>query len=128
MNVFVHLLMAQIEGKFTRGIPQSSCKAIHCPSTCHPIVAAYPNSSVTSGRHYGATPLLEVNELIEINDMARRRWHLAYTLLRNPQLIKLRRGPTTDYLQTSARGGSVNSKNVDVKLTSGISLTEDYQV
>ena len=93
------------------------------------IVAAYPgntNLSATSGRHYGATPLLEADELIEVNYMARRRWHLAYTLLRNPQLIELRRGPTTEYL--SAGGSSVNNKNVDLKLTSGISLTEDYQV
>ncbi|XP_065912815.1 stimulated by retinoic acid gene 6 protein-like isoform X2 [Dysidea avara] len=114
MNMFVHLLVVQIEGKSSRGISQSS---------------SYPgntNLSATSGRHYGATPLLEADELIEVNYMARRRWHLAYTLLRNPQLIELRRGPTTEYL--SAGGSSVNNKNVDLKLTSGISLTEDYQV
>jgi len=122
MNVFVHLLMAQAEGKFTRGNFKLFCEAIHCPSMCYPIVAAYP------GQHYGATPLLEANELVEVNDMARRRWHLAYTLLRNPQLIELRRGQSTEYRQTSAGGSSVNSKNVDLKLTSGISLTEDYQV
>jgi len=58
--------------------------------------------------------------------MARRRWYLAYTLLRNPQLIELRRGLTSEYPQT--RDSNVNSKNVHLKLTSGISLTEDYQV
>jgi len=132
MNVFVNLLMAQIEGKSCRrGSSQSSCKVIQCSSMYYLIVAAYPNiinSSVSNNRHYGTTPLLKANRLIEVNCMARRRWHLAYTLLRNPQLIELRRGPTSEYLQNSAGGSSVNSKNVDLKLTSGISLTEDYQV
>ena len=83
-----------------------------------------------SDRHYGAIPLLEVedDQRTEINNMAQRRWHLAYTLLRNPQLIELRRRPTNDCPQISARGGSVISKNVDLKLTSKISITEDYQV
>ncbi|XP_065912816.1 stimulated by retinoic acid gene 6 protein-like [Dysidea avara] len=109
MNVFVHLVMAQIEGKSSSSSQSSS----------HPGVT---NSSAAGG----TAPLLAADELIDVNDMARRRWYLAYTLLRNPQLIELRRGPTTEYL--SAGGSSVNNKNVDLKLTSGISLTEDYQV
>ena len=33
-----------------------------------------------------------------VNKVARRRWHLMYTLLRNPELIELRKGfvPCTD--------------------------------
>ena len=124
MNVFVHLVMAQIEGKSSSS-SQSSCKIIYCPSMCHPIVAAHPGVTNSSAAG-GTAPLLAADELIDVNDMARRRWYLAYTLLRNPQLIELRRGPTTEYL--SAGGSSVNNKNVDLKLTSGISLTEDYQV
>ena len=27
-----------------------------------------------------------------VNKVARRRWHLMYTLLRNPEMIKLRKG------------------------------------
>jgi len=128
MNVFVNLMMAEIEWKSYRKSFQSSCKFILYPSMWYPIVAAHLsiiNSSASNNRHYGCT---KANKLFEVNDMARRRWHLAYTLLRNPQLIELRRGPTSEYFQTSARDSNVNSKNVDLKLTSRISLTEDYQV
>ena len=52
-----------------------------------------------SGRHYGSTPLMDTNCVDVIgNKVARRRWHLMYTLVRNPELIKLRKGfvPCTD--------------------------------
>ena len=117
LNVFVHLLMVQTVKGPSSGNKSSqlSRKAAHHPyylrSCC---VLDHPN---LSGRHYGATPLLEGAQLTEVDHKARRRWHLAYTLLRNPQLIELRRGHTRDC-----------SKNVDVKLTSGISLTEHSHV
>ena len=54
-----------------------------------------------SGRHYGSTPLMDTNRVDDDvigNKVARRRWHLMYTLVRNPELIKLRKGfvPCTD--------------------------------
>ena len=47
-----------------------------------------------SGRHYGSTPLMDTDCLDDVttNKLARRRWHLMYTLLRNPELIELRKG------------------------------------
>ena len=32
------------------------------------------------------------DDVINVNKVARRRWHLMYTLLRNPELIELRKG------------------------------------
>ena len=102
---------------------QLSRKTIHHLHPCYPIVPAHSINS--SGRHYGATPLLETDEFTEVDHKARRRWYLAYTLQRNPQLIELRRGPAREYLQTTTE---VNSKNVDLKLTSGTSLTEHSHI
>ena len=43
--------------------------------------------------HYGSTPLMSSEELCsDVDSVPRRRWHLAYTLLRNPDLIQLRKG------------------------------------
>ena len=45
-------------------------------------------------KHYGSTtPLMSGDHLCsDVDNVARRRWHLAYTLLRNPELMKLRKG------------------------------------
>ena len=55
----------------------------------------------SSGHQYGSTPLTDlscVEDSVIVNKVARRRWHLMYTLLRNPELIELRKGfvPRTD--------------------------------
>ena len=43
---------------------------------------------------YGSTPLVNTSCLddVVVNNLARRRWQLMYTLLRNPDLIKSRKG------------------------------------
>jgi len=69
-----------------------------------------------SGQQCNASPKSKV---VKVDGNARRRWHLAYTLLQNPQLIELRRRPTREHLQAKA---TVNNKNVDLKLTNETSL------
>ena len=45
-------------------------------------------------KHYGTTPLISHDDHLcsDVDNVARRRWYLAYTLLRNPELIQLRKG------------------------------------
>ena len=48
----------------------------------------------TNFKHYGSTPLMssDDHQWSGVDNVARRRWHLAYTLMRNPELIQLRKG------------------------------------
>lgn len=96
LNVFIHLLMAQIEVKLQRRATHASCNTSYVDFRSSLLI------SPSSGQQDDGTPLMTASclgdDAIGSNKVARRRWHLIYTLLRNPELIKLRKGftPCTD--------------------------------
>ena len=60
------------------------------------------------------TPLVNANYLDDavVNKIARRRWHLIYTLLRNPEMIKLRKGYIPLTHNTGDSDAAIASKTV----------------
>jgi len=78
LNVFAHLLMTQVE---------SNRKSSYSRS----LSATYPDTYILARNDNYTVPLV-MNQLDRGgSNMARRRWYVAYTLLRNPKLIELRR-------------------------------------
>ena len=93
LNVFIHLLTnhAQVKPpkKTAHGSDNTACIDIRSS------LLTKPSGIIDTSGHFGCTPLMDISCLgddVTINKVARRRWHLIYTLLRNPELIKLRKG------------------------------------
>ena len=99
LNVFIHTLMEQIKVNQQNTATHESRNDFYLQSICIDfklcLFTAFSGIIKPSGRHYGSTTLMDtdcVGDDVTTNKLARRRWHLMYTLLRNPELIELRKG------------------------------------
>ena len=109
LNVFVYLLMERIKVKLSvkanDASPDTSYIDIRSSLLKSSSETINYNSSVQQHRD---TALMDdvnhVDDDVTTNKLAKRRWHLMYTLLRNPELIKLRKGfvPYTDAAASSS--------------------------
>ena len=83
---------------------------------------------ITTTKYYTDTELhlpLVVTGVSTVTSRAKKRWQLAYTLVRNPDLIELRRRESASIVEESKVTGHANPAYVDDGVEMGFSSEKE---